>query len=591
MKVFTFIRDLFRKFPFLIAGNTLLMVVESLIGIAAIVTIAPIIDFFLNPDLENASAITDRGAAMIESIGLPVTLGSFLAVFLVSRLLKNGFSIFARYCLLRTKTVVLRDLVIGTSEDLFRARWLFFSSSKQGTILNTFLHEIPVVAASFGTMGVAFAHFLQLVSYVAVSFYLSWQVTSLSLAIAVLFASPFLLLGKVNYRLGKLNTSTSNEVSTVILENLSLAKVILGFGNQDKRIRDLGRTYDAHRRVAHKSLTLQAAMPQMYEPLGLLVLIIALFTAQKFAIPLSEMAVLLWALRASIPLVGDLVANRNLLENFVPSYEQVKSLKQRARELEQRSGELPFTGFHTEIAFENVTFAYPGHEPTLADINLRVPKGRMVAIVGESGAGKSTLIDMIMGFNEPMAGQITFDGVPLQRFDINSYRRQIGYVPQDSILFNMTIRDNLRWANEAATDAEINEACWQANADKFIEEFPEGYNTLVGDLGVRLSGGQIQRITLARAILRKPELLILDEATSSLDTHSERLIQRAIEAIAKKTTVIVIAHRLSTIVNAGYVYVLEKGRVVEEGTYSELVEMNGQFNRMVRLQVLLEEAI
>jgi ABC-type multidrug transport system fused ATPase/permease subunit len=272
--------------------------------------------------------------------------------------------------------------------------------------------------------------------------------------------------------------------------------------------------------------------------------------------------------------------------NFFPSYEQVKSLRQRARELEQRSGELSFAGFQREIAVENLTFGYPGHEPILVDVNLRVPKGKMVAFVGESGAGKSTLIDMIMGFNQPLAGWIGFDGVPLEKFDINSYRRRIGYVPQDSVLFNMSIRDNLRWANEAATDAEIEEACRRANADEFIQRFPDGYDTLVGDRGVRLSGGQCQRVALARAILRKPELLILDEATSSLDAHSERLIQMAIETIARETTVIVIAHRLSTIINADHIYVLKEGRIVEEGTYQTLMRKRGHFSRMTELQVL-----
>jgi len=191
-----------------------------------------------------------------------------------------------------------------------------------------------------------------------------------------------------------------------------------------------------------------------------------------------------------------------------------------------------------------------------------------------------------MGFNEPGSGQITVDGTLLFDFDINSYRRRIGYVPQDSILFNMSIADNLLWANESATREEIEEACIQANAHEFIREFPKGYNTLVGDRGVRLSGGQIQRVALARAIVRKPDLLILDEATSSLDTHSERLIQQAVDNIAKETTVIVIAHRLSTIVNADCIYVFKDGQVIEEGGYSELVSMNGYFNNIIKLQAL-----
>lgn len=196
----------------------------------------------------------------------------------------------------------------------------------------------------------------------------------------------------------------------------------------------------------------------------------------------------------------------------------------------------------------------------------------MTAFVGKSGIGKSTLIDLLMGFHEISRGTITIDGVPLQDFDILSYRSRTGYVPQDSVLFNTSIRENLLWADEKASQRGIEEACCLANADEFIRQFPEGFDTVVGDRGVRLSGGQIQRIALARALLRKPEILFLDEATSSLDTHSVRLIQLAIENIAKAITVIVVAHRLSTIRNADCIYVLQNGKAVEQRPYEELIK-------------------
>jgi ATP-binding cassette subfamily B protein len=586
MKVLIFIRDVFRTFPWRLVGNVLLLVLESLVGALAIFTIAPVIDFFIHSDLEQASPVTRRAGALLHSLGLPVSLSSFLTLCLLSQFLKNGLAIFARHQLLRTRYAMLRNLMVGTFEDFFHARWLFFSSSKQGTLLNMFLYELTVVGNALGALVLFSASFLQLIFYLAVPFSLSWQVTSFSLAIGVVFALPLLLLGKVSYRLGRLNTSTGNAVAAVIQESLSVAKVILGFGNQQKSIRSLAQAFEAHRVVTLKSQTLTIATPFLYEPLGVVVLVVAMMTAQQFAVPLSEIAVLLWALRCCISQLGSLIVHKNTILNFFPSYEQITRLKQQARELRQPSGQRPFTGFTRELAIESVHFAYPGHEPVLADISLRIPKGTMVAFVGESGTGKSTLIDLIMGFHEPSSGRITFDGVPLPEFDIDAYRRRIGYVPQESVLFNTTIRDNLRWAKDTATDDEIHEACRQAHADEFIRRFPAGYDTVVGDRGVRLSGGQCQRVALARAILRNPELLILDEATSSLDTHSERLIQQAIEAVAKETTVIVIAHRLSTIVHADYVYVLHQGRIAESGTYQSLVSYSGHFARMAQMQLL-----
>jgi ABC-type multidrug transport system fused ATPase/permease subunit len=194
-----------------------------------------------------------------------------------------------------------------------------------------------------------------------------------------------------------------------------------------------------------------------------------------------------------------------------------------------------------------------------------------------------------MGFHEATEGQILIDGVPLKDIDIVSFRKRIGYVPQSSALFNMSIRDNLLWAQADATDEEIKYVCRIAHVDEFVDNMPEGYNTLVGDRGVRLSGGQVQRIALARALLRKPELLILDEATSSLDSASESLIQDALDVIAKEYTIVIVAHRLSTIQNADKIYVLEEGKICESGNHDELMQLNGQYKRYYDVQSKSQE--
>lgn len=586
MIIFKFIGEIFRKYSLLLTIVTLLVVLMASMEVASIITLAPVVDILTHPDLKGVSSITQSIIEVMRSIGIPVGLFSVLVIFLAFNAFKSGLTIWVEQSILKIKYAMVRDIVLETLNCFFRARWYFFSSGKQGTLINTFTREMTVVGDAFGGMGRFFAMTIQILIYFAIPFYISWQVTSICLAIAILFALPLLMLGKISIRLGRQNTATANQMSAVIQEGLSSAKIILGFGNQRMLSKNWASAFDAHRKVTIKSQTLGVAIPQIYMPFSLVVLIVALFMAQRLVIPLSETAVLLYSLLRVIPMIGQFASEKQRIDNFFPSYEQVINLRQRARELEQPTGDIIFTELENEIAIEGLSFAYPSHEPVLVNINARIPKGKMISFVGESGAGKSTLIDMIMGFNESVIGQITVDGTPLQEFDINSYRKRIGYVPQESILFNMTIADNLRWANEAATDKEIKEACIQANAYEFIQGFPEGYNTLVGDRGVRLSGGQIQRIALARAIIRNPSLLILDEATSSLDTHSERLIQEAIEKIAQETTVIVIAHRLSTIVNADYVYVLKKGRIVEEGTYSQLYSMNGYFKDMVESQAL-----
>lgn len=586
MKAFSFIKEIFRKFPYLLTLNIIMLISTSIFSACSLLTISPLVDFLINPDLQNISPLTQKAVDILRFFGLPVNLKIWLLVFLLFITFTSAFQVFTRHSILRTKYAVLRDIIHGTFEDFFNANWYFFSSGRQGVLLNTLMREIAVVGNAFGAMALFFTSILQVMFYLVIPFYISWQVTLISLSVALFFALPFILLGRLNYKLGRMNTSTSNKMSSVIHENLALAKLVLGFGSQHKSIQNLDEAFDAHRKVTIKSQILDIATPLLYRPFGAIMIIIALFAARRFVVPLSEITVLLLALLQVAIAISSLTQQKNSLDNFFPSYEQVEGLRKQARELKQVSGGKEFKGFDRDLIINNISFAYPGHDPVLRDINIRIPKGKMIALVGPSGAGKSTLIDIIMGFYQPQKGNVLVDGFALDLFNIGSYRSKIGYVPQESALFNTTIRENLIWARESATDRDIEAACRQANADEFINLLPKGYDTVVGDRGVRLSGGQVQRIALARAILRKPEMLILDEATSALDTYSERLIQRSIEEIAKATTVVVIAHRLSTILNANYIYVLRGGRMLEEGTYSDLVQSNGHFNCMVKSQLL-----
>lgn len=586
MKVIVFVSDIFKKYPKLLIVNIILVVMTSVTEICSLVTVGPLIDFLTKPGLQGVSVLTKKVMAAMDFISLPLTLKGYLVIFVLFVFLNSSFRILVQHSIFRTKYAVMRGFMMGTFEEFFQAKWYFFSSGKQGTLLNTFMREFNTIGDAFGSMALFFAVILQLFFCLAVPFYISWQVTLVSLITALLFAWPFILFGKISYSWGLLNTSTGNRIGEIVHESLGLAKIILGFGNQEKSRESLELAFNNHCSATIKSQTLGIAIPTLYEPFGAVVLIVALFSSRIFGVSLSEMAVLFLALLKAVFSIGKLASYKHALDNFFPSYEQMRSLRSRAKQLAQPSGDRMFTGFDKGIKIECLTFIYSPHEPVLIDVNMVIPKGKMIAIVGESGAGKSTLIDMLMGFHEPFQGRVALDGVDLWEFDINSYRKRIGYVPQDTVLFNMSIKDNLFWAKDDASEREIKYACHMANADEFIEKFPKGYETLVGDRGVCLSGGQRQRIALARAILRQPAILFLDEATSSLDTHSERLVQQAIENIAKKTTIVVIAHRLSTIVNADYVYVLKKGRVIEEGKYSELTKTEGYFNHMVKLQLL-----
>ncbi len=581
-----FVGDICWKFPWLLICTASLLLGVSCFDAAAILTLAPVVDLLMGVDSTATSMITKYAERVLAVIGVPMTLWSALAAFLVFNVLKNAFAIFARYMVLRTRYAVLRYYMLGTFDDFFAARWRFFSEQKQGTLVNTFLRELNVVGEAVIAMAQFLATVIQIVLHLTVPFMISWQLTSLSLLGAGIIAIPFLIAGRISYRLGKVRTATANDMNNVLQESCAAAKVVQGFGNQARNRSMLAKVFDRYRRAMVKGETLNSSIPHLYQPLGLIIMIIALLAAQRLDVPISETAVLVYALMKTLPSVGLLTSHKAVLENFTPSYEQMMRLRKLARADRQPESDRQFTTLGSGIEVKNVSFTYPGRDAVLNDISLSIPAGKMTAVVGESGCGKSTLIDLLMGFNTIEKGNLLVDGVPLADYDQHSYRQRIGYVPQDAILFNMSIRDNLLWSRPDAGDAELRAACVQANAIDFIDEMPDGLDTVVGDRGAKLSGGQRQRICLARAILRQPQLLLLDEATSSLDSQSEHLIQVAIDRIAEQTTVVVVAHRLSTITRADYVYVLEEGRVAEAGKYGELIQYDGLFNRMATLQNL-----
>src|SRR3989338_3580751 len=475
MKSMEFIFDLFKKFPGLMTKNIVLVVAVGLLGAGSLFTVTPVVDFFIHQDLQSASPLTIKVVEAMESVGLPVTLTSLLVMIVTFITLASVFQVFTRYSLLQTKYVLSKDIMIGTFKDFFDARWSFFSASKQGTLINTLTRELSVVGTAFGGIGLLFARMLHLLFFIAIPLYISWKVTVSSLGIGLLFAVPFGLLSKTNYRLGLLNTSTANQLTSFMQENFNLAKIVLGFGTQARGIQHLSEVYDVHIRATLRSQILSVSIPIFYRPLGVIMVAIAVLLARREQLPLSEMMVLILALVQAAQSIGNVVMYRSALDNFLPSHEQIEKLRSQAREMKHVIEEKKFPGFSTAIAIKGLSFAYPKHAPVLKNINAIVPKGKMIAFVGKSGAGKSTLIDLIMGFYEPAQGQIFFDDTPLEDYDIISYRRRVGYVPQDSVLFNMTIRENLLWANPDASDERIKEACRLAYPHEFIVQIPVGY--------------------------------------------------------------------------------------------------------------------
>jgi ABC-type multidrug transport system fused ATPase/permease subunit len=561
-----------------------LLCIDGVIAAVSVVSLAPLADFILDPELKNPSKFTQY----LLSWGISPSLGLFALIFVGFNVLKSLFTVLINYGVVSIKYKVFRGLLANVMHEVLRAGWMFFVNMKHGNLLNTFLRELWQVGSNMGNAATMVANMVQLVIYLAIPFFINAKMTLVAFVVALVFSIPFFFINRFSYRLGKRSTETSNVLSGILQEILTGAKIILSYALQRSSAKEFLHSFDKNAHAVRHSQVVTEAVASLYQPLGLIAAVSALFFAMGQNIPLAEMAVVMWALIKALPFIGMILKHKTMITNVLPSYEQVQEIREQASHYQEKTGTETFNKLSQAIDLENVNYAYPGRDTTLSNVNISIPRGKMVALVGESGSGKSTVADMVMGLLTPDSGRLMIDGKTFEHWDMSSYRHHLGYVPQDSFIFNMTIRENLGWVTDReVTEEELWQACEMANAAAFIQELPEGLDTEIGDRGVRLSGGQRQRLSLARALVNQPDILVLDEATSALDSQSEKLIQQSIENIAGSTTIVAIAHRLSTIRHADHIYVMRAGTVIEEGSYAALIaKSDSTFARMVADQRL-----
>jgi ABC-type multidrug transport system fused ATPase/permease subunit len=563
----------------------LLLLIEGIVAAGSVLAVIPMADFLFDPTLKEPSKVTLFIQEKFLMFGLPINFWSF-GIFFASLNFLNGIcKVIIRYAILNIKYSILRNLFSDTLSRFFNTKWSFFSEESHGKLLNTMNKELATVGDTIGHIATQFAHVIQFLIYISIPLWLNVSMTVIAIVIAFIFGVLFLRLNKLSYRLGKMNTDTSNIALGVLNEILQSARIILGFGKQnDAKLRYI-RAFDNHMIVTIKSQILSAIVPNFFMPLGILATVIAFGVSLEQGDRVSELTAVLWSLLSIMPILATFLQTNISINNFIPSYEQLLFLRKKADESKEINGNKTFKSLIKGIRFNGVYFSYPNRENVIHNLDLYVQKGKVTALIGPSGSGKSTITDLVLGLQSPSKGKILIDETPLSEYKQISYRTKVGYVPQDSVLFHSSIRDNLLWSSESSNEDELWEALDAANASSFIKQLPEGINTIVGDRGTRLSGGQRQRIALARALLRKPEFLILDEATSALDSESEKLIKKSIEGLAKDTTILIVAHRLSTIENADQVYVIQNGILVEEGSFSKLSrKTDGILNLMLKTQ-------
>ncbi len=580
MKFFRYFSVLFRLSPALFLINFLAIVLQAIIETMALASITPLIDYFLKSTTNGLSEITAKFSSLLTFLGVETSLSVFVGIFIGLTLLKAMSGLLFRYISLQTKYFFLQKLMVGSYKTFLNGGMSFFNSEKQGILINTFNNEITTVGNSLITISVFLSNFIRVFFFIAIPLSISWQLTLIAAVVFAIVILPSKLADKISYSGGRRNVETANTMNIALQESLSAIKVILAFGNKEKAENYYSESFEAHKKATIPFQMIGSFLNAIFEPMFIAVLFLLLYISQtSYKLPFSEVVVMLYAFRSIVPILISIIVDKNLIFGFIPSFEQIERLQSKAEGMTAQNGKLKFNKLNTIISLENVNFKY-GSKNILTNLNLEIKKGEKIAFVGRSGAGKTTIVDLILGLYHADDGKVLIDGVDIKELDIESFRKRIGYVPQDPVLFNRSLRENLLWANESLSDEEIINICRMSGAHEFVTNLPQGLDTLMGERGTKLSGGERQRIALSRALARKPDLLILDEATSALDSHSEKLIQEAIENLGQETTVIIIAHRLSTIRKTDRIFVINEGKVAETGTYESLVAEKGFFAQL-----------